>query len=46
MVYIRTEGRGSPRRKDENNASESLGLKTGTAWPAPLTVTNVSPAYS
>jgi hypothetical protein len=28
------------------NVSELLGLKQGTAWPAPLNVANVSPSYS
>lgn len=33
-------------RKAEKKASEALGLKQGTAWPAPLNVANVSPLYS
>lgn len=33
-------------RKDEKKASELLGLKQGTACPAPLNVANVSPLYS
>ena len=32
--------------RSEKNASELLGLKQGTAWPAPLNVANVSPSYS
>jgi hypothetical protein len=45
LIYL-TEGRDSPRRKAEKNASELLGLKSGTACPAPLNVANVSPSYS
>lgn len=40
------EGGDSPLRKEEKNASELLGLKQGTAWPAPRNVANVSPSYS
>lgn len=32
--------------KAEKNASDSLGLNIGTAWPAPLNVAKVSPLYS
>ena len=35
-----------PSRKDEKNANELLGLKLGTACPAPLNVAYVSPSYS
>ena len=41
--YYFVEGGDSPRRKEEKNASELLGLKQGTAWPAPRNVANVSP---
>lgn len=37
------EGGDSPRRKEEKKASELLGLKQGTAWPAPRNVAKVSP---
>lgn len=40
------EGGDSPLRKEEKNASELLGLKQGTACPAPRNVANVSPSYS
>lgn len=33
-------------RKEVKKASDSLGLKMGTAWPAPLNVAKVSPSYS
>jgi len=45
LIY-RSQGRDSPRRKAEKNARELLGLKIGTACPAPLNVANVSPSYS
>jgi len=35
-----------PAKKDLNNARASFGLCRGTSCPAPLTFTNVSPAYS
>lgn len=44
--YYFVEGGVSPCRKEVKNASELLGLKQGTAWPAPLNVANVSPWYS
>lgn len=40
------EGGDCALRKEEKNASELLGLKHGTAWPAPRNVANVSPSYS
>lgn len=43
MLNYFVEGGDSPRRKEENNASELLGLKQGTACPAPRNVANVSP---
>lgn len=46
ISYTREAGRGSPRRKEVNKASELLGLKQGTACPAPLNVANVRPSYS
>lgn len=46
IYYSLTEARDCPSKKDEKSASDSLGLKIGTAWPAPLNVANVSPAYS
>lgn len=35
-----------PLMNAAKNASDSLGLNSGTAWPAPLNVANVSPLYS
>ena len=44
--YHACAGRGSPVKKEWMRESASLGLLRGTKWPAPLTVTNVSPSYS
>lgn len=35
-----------PDKKDLMSVRASLGLCSGTSWPAPLTETKVSPAYS
>ena len=35
-----------PAKKAWTSVSASFGLCKGTSWPAPLTLTNVRPAYS
>lgn len=35
-----------PLMNAAKSASDSLGLNSGTAWPAPLNVAKVSPLYS
>ena len=45
-LMFRAAGGDVPRRKYEKNAKELLGLKIGTACPAPLNVANVTPLYS
>lgn len=41
-----SSGRAVPERYDLKKARASLGLKRGTAWPAPLKVAKVNPSYS
>jgi hypothetical protein len=45
-LLFRAAGGDAPRRKYEKNANELLGLKIGTACPAPLNVAKVTPLYS
>jgi hypothetical protein len=44
--FFQDFGRGNPLINDLNSWRATLGLKSGTSWPAPLTVANVSPSYT